>query len=158
MAAPPGAMNPISWNCRGLRNPRSVWALHDLVRRWNPKVIFLIETKAKTRRMERIKSRLGFANGLIVPYVGRKGGLAWEVDLEIKSYSQNHIDAIINDEEHSFKWRLTGFYGHLETHRRYESWHLLAFLNNQLHLPWLCLGDFNEILSNAEKSGGAIRS
>ena len=70
--------------------------------------------------MERIKSRLGLANGLIIPYVGRKGGLAllWarEVDLEIKSYFQNHIDAIINEGEHSFKWRLTGFYGYSETH------------------------------------------
>ena len=100
-------MNPISWNCRGLGNPRSVRALHNLVRRWNPKVIFLIESKAKTRRMERIKYRLGFANGLIVPCVGRKGGLAlfWarEVDLEIKSYSQNHVGAVINDMDHSFK-------------------------------------------------------
>ena len=106
--------------------------------------------------MERIKSRLGIANGFIVPCVGQKGGLAllWarEVDLEIKSYSQNHIDAIINEEEHSFKWRLTGFYGHPKTHQRYESWHLLAFLNNQLQLPWLCLREFNEILSNTEKS------
>ena len=78
--------------------------------------------------------------------------------MEIKSYSQNHVDAVINGVDHSFKWRLIGFYGHPETHRRYESWHLLAFLNNQLHLPWLCLGDFNEILSNTEKSRGAIRS
>ena len=60
--------------------------------------------------------------------------------------------------EKSFKWRLTGFYGHPETHRRYESWHLLAFLNNQLQLSRLCLGDFNEILSNTKKSRGAIRS
>ena len=50
-----------------------------------------METKAKIRRMERIKCKIGLANGLIVPCVGRKGGLAllWarEVDLEIKSYS-----------------------------------------------------------------------
>ena len=62
-----------------------------MVRRWKPKVVFLIETKAKIRQMERIKCRLGLANGLIVRCVGRKGGLAllWdrEVDLEIKSYS-----------------------------------------------------------------------
>ena len=156
------AIRVISWNCQGLGNPWSARALHDMVRRWNPKVVFLIETKAKNRRMERIKNRIGLANGLIVPCVGRKRGLAllWtrEIDLEIKCFLQNHIDAVINDAEKSIKWRLTGFYGHPETHRRYESWHLLAFLNNQLHLPWLCLGDFNEILSNAEKSRGAIRT
>ena len=155
-------MNPLSWNCRGLGNPRSVRALHDIVRQWNPKVVFLMETKAKNKRMERIKNEIGLANGLFVPCVGRKGGLAmlWarDIDLEIKSYSSNHIDAVINDTESSYKWRLTGFYGHPETHERYESWHLLAFLNNQLHLPWLCLGDFNKILSNSEKQGGAIRS
>ena len=78
--------------------------------------------------------------------------------MEIKCYSLNHIDVVINDAEKYITWRLTGFYGHPNMHQRYESWHLLAFLNNQLHLPWLCLGDFNEILSNFEKFGGAIRT
>ena len=127
-------MNSLTWNCQGLGNPRSVRALHNIVRQWNPKVVFLMETKAKNRRMERIKNRIGLANGLFVPCVGRKGGLAllWDrdVDLEIKSYSLNHIDAIINDTVNNYKWRLTSFYGHPETHRRYESWHLLAFLYN----------------------------
>ena len=157
-----GSHESISWNCRGLGNPRSVRALQDLVRRYNPKVVFLMETKAKNRRMERIRNRLGFANGLCVPCVGRSGGLAliWnrEVDIEIKSFSKNHIDAVVKEQGSNSCWRLTGFYGHPETHRRYESWQLLAFLNSQFQLPWLCLGDFNEILSITEKEGGAIRT
>ena len=68
-------MNPISWNCRGLGNPWSVKAPHDLVRRWNPKIVFLMETKSRKNRVERIKNRIGFANGLIVPSVGRSGGI-----------------------------------------------------------------------------------
>ena len=68
-------MNPISWNCRGLRNPQSVRAMQDLVWRYNPKVVFLMETKAKVRRMGRIRNRMGFANGLIVPCIGQSGGL-----------------------------------------------------------------------------------
>ena len=147
-------MNPLSWKCQGLGNPQSIKALHDLVRRWDPKVVFLMETKSKTRRMERIKNRIGMANDLIVPCIGRSGGLAllWarEVDLEIKSFSKNHINATITKPSNNFKWRLTGFYGHSETHRRYESWHLLAFLHSQFQLLWLCLGDFNEILSAEE--------
>ena len=82
--------------------------------------------------------------------------LLWtrEVNLDINSYSGSHIDAIVKESEGNFQWRITGFYSHPETHRRYESWRLLAFLHSQLQLPWLCLGDFNEILSVNEKDGG----
>ena len=155
-------MNPLSWNCRGLGNPWAVKALHDLVWRWNPKIVFLMETKLKKNRMERIKNRIGFANGLIVSNVGRSGGIAllWtrEINMEVISYTRFHVNAVISETISDYKWRLTGFYGHSETHKRYESWHLLTFLHNQFQLPWLCLGDCNEILSMNEKFGGAIRS
>ena len=160
-AALPGAMNSLSWNCRGLGNLRSVRALQDMVCRWKPKIVFLMETKSKIKWMEKIKNRIDFGNGLIVPNKGRSGGVAllWtrEVNLDISSYSGNHIDAIVRETECNFKWRITGFYGHLETHWRYESWCLLAFLHSQYQLPWLCLGDFNEILSITKKAGGATR-
>ena len=132
-------MNPLSWNCRGLGNPWAVKALHDLVRRWNPKIVFLMETKLKKNRMERIKNRIGFANGLIVSNVGRSGGIAllWtrEINLEVISYTRFHVNAVISETSSDYKWRLTGFYGHSETHKRYESWHLLTFLHNQFQLP-----------------------
>ena len=154
-------MNSLGWNCRGLRNPRSVRALHDLVQRWAPKIVFLSETKLRTKRMERIRDRIGFANGLFVPSFGRSGGLAllWtrETDLEIKSFGRFHIDAIITEANTNFKWRITGFYGHPQTYLRQFSWDLLAFLRDQYKLPWICFGDFNEILSTVEKSGGLLR-
>ena len=81
-----------------------------------------------------------------------------ETNLEIKSFSKHHIDAVVIEGGNGFKWRITGFYGHLETHLRKKSWNFLDTLNNQYHLPWLCLGDFNEILSREEKQGGAPRS
>ena len=154
-------MNSLGWNCRGLGNPQSVRALHDLVRRWAPKIVFLSETKLRTKRMERIKDRIGFANGLFVPSLGRSGGLAllWtrETDLEIKSFGYYHIDAIVTEANSNFKWRITGFYGHPQAHLRQFSWDLLAFLKDQYQLPWICFGDFNEILSMEEKSGGLLR-
>ena len=155
-------MNSLGWNCRGLGNPRSVRALHDLVRCWDPKIVFLSETKARKKRIERIKERNGFANGLFIPCQGHSGGLAllWtrEINLEIKSFGSHHIDAVITEETSNFKWRFTGFYGHPQTHMRQQSWDLLEFLKNQSQLPWFCFGDFNEVLLMDEKSGGAVRS
>ena len=110
-------MNSLGWNCRGLGNPRLVRALHDLVQCWGPKIVFLLETKVRKNRMERIK-RLKFrvANGLYVPCHGCSGGLAllWtrDTNLEIKSYSNHHIDAVITEESSNFIWHFTGFYGH----------------------------------------------
>ena len=112
--------------------------------------------------MEKIKFKLGFTNGLCVSSRGRSGGLAlfWSSDtkLEIKSYSNHHIDAIITETVTGLVWRFTGFYGYPETHLREESWKLLSYLHSQFNLPWFCCGDFNEILSMSEKDGGAQRS
>ena len=128
---------------------------------WDPKVVFLSETKKKIAGMKRVKVKLDFLNGFYVQREGKGRGLAmfWrkEINLEIKSYSKHHIDVVITEEATSFKWWITGFYGHPETHRRKESWSFLNTLNQQYHLPWLCLGDFNEILSTEEKLGGAPR-
>ena len=38
-------MNLLSWNCRGLGNPRSVNALKEVIRIEKPKIVFLMETK-----------------------------------------------------------------------------------------------------------------
>ncbi|XP_075659082.1 uncharacterized protein LOC142628947 [Castanea sativa] len=81
-----------------------------------------------------------------------------ELKLEIMGYTGNVIDAIIIDELSEFKWRITGFYGQSETHKRKESWDQLKALNRKFHLPWLCLRDFNEILSADEKIGGVRRT
>ena len=127
------------------------------MRRWDPAIVFLSETKRKNSGMQKVKVKDGFENGFYIKEKGKGGGLAmlWkrETDLEIKSYSKHHIDAVVTEEGSGFKWRITGFYGHPETHLRRESWNFLDTLNNQYHLPWLCLGDFNEILSRERKAG-----
>ena len=78
--------------------------------------------------------------------------------MEIKSYSDYHIDAVITELGNGFLWRFTRFYGHSETHLREDFWKLLSFLNSQFNFPWFCCGDFNEILSMNEKAGGILRS
>ena len=121
-----------------------------------------METKVGVTRMVKVKERIDLPNGLIIPSEDRSGGMAllWvrDLDVEIKSFLRSHIDAIVIDPKSGFKWRMTGFYGNPEISLRKESWSLLRYLNSQYQMPWMCLGDFNEIVSATEKSGGPDRA
>jgi hypothetical protein len=106
---------------------------------------------------------LGFAHGLGVGSLGRGGRLAllWreEVQIRLQCLDKLHIDvAVIDPVTKVDKWRFTGFYGESRRELRYRSWDCLNLLNNRSSLPWLCAGDFNEILHASEQFGGAGRS
>lgn len=47
-------------------------------------------------------------------------------------------------------WRATFVYGEPRTELRYQFWDLLRFIRTQWSGPWLCAGDFNEVLSRDE--------
>jgi hypothetical protein len=55
------------------------------------------------------------------------------------------------------QWRLTGFYGEPSGKNKYKSWEYIRQLNIEFDLPWIILGDFNEILYAHEKEGGNMR-
>ena len=115
----------ISWNCRRLRNQRTVNTLTFLVKEKVPNVLFLIETKKSGEKMKHIQADLHYPSMLAISSEGRSGGLAmlWtaETNLHIQTYSPNHIDALIFYNSNTPS-RLTGFYGRLEEHKRHETW------------------------------------
>ncbi|BFG35644.1 hypothetical protein CerSpe_219180 [Prunus speciosa] len=125
----------LSWNCQGLGNPRAVQALRRLIVAQGPTVVFLSET--------------------------RSGGLCllWKSDCQvaIRSASLHHIDGEVGGIGDTVHWRFTGFYGYPSTADRYKSWQLLRGLATESTLPWICFGDFNELLHSKEKEGGAPR-
>ena len=129
-------------------DPQVVHEMARMVNKYNPQMLFLIETKRKSLEMEWLKSKWCFDNCLAVDSIGRGGGLAllWmnEASVEILSFSHQHIDAKISGSDSAQDWRFTGFYGSPKTSLRGRSWDMLRQLNNNI-LPWLCAGDFNEI-------------
>lgn len=152
-------MKLLSWNVRGLGDPRTVREVGKIAHTFSPKVLLLIETRRSAVEMDRLRVKWGFDNCFAVDSIGRGGGLAvlWNNDFhsEVRSYSKNYIDMMVEDD--SGNWRITLFYGHPETSKRNETWSLLKGLNKQVDLPWICMGDFNEILSDEDKRGGAMR-
>lgn len=92
---------------------------------------------------------------------GRSGGLGifWNspIKFEILGYPVYHIDCSVEDPG-SEPWRMTLFYGEAQTHLRYQTWDILKGIGTLSNIPWLCIGDFNEVLRPDEQEGIGERS
>lgn len=78
------------------------------------------------------------------------------MDVDIQNFSQRHVNGIITT-QNSVPWKFTGFYGHSDINERQETWDLLQFLAWLTPNPWLCIGNFYEVLTQSEKWGGEAR-
>ena len=147
-------MTTLSWNCRGMELPRKVQFLVDVISQEQPTVLFLCETTAKRSRMEWVKQNLGFDGLITVDPIGKSEGLAlmWKdkEQVEVRSYSKNHIDVKITSEDR-YEWRLIGFYGEPDRAQRRRTWNLLRTLARDANLPWCVIGDLNNVLSLSDK-------
>ncbi|MBA0856165.1 hypothetical protein Goshw_024247 [Gossypium schwendimanii] len=141
---------------------QTVKRLKNKLRAMNPRILFLMETKLSSKSMEIVRMKCGFENRIDVRAIGTKGGLSlgWKSNslVQLKSFSLFHIDIEIHDNECSEVWRLTRFYGHLDERNRSVSCDLLHQLNHDQTIPWVVLGDFNEIANSFEKEGGRLCS
>lgn len=154
-------MKLIAWNCQGLGNRPTLRGLLDLQKKEDPDILFLCETGLDRRRMEKFRDLLGLHNMEVRNNDGKSGGLAllWRrgINVMVRWMGRMHIDAIV-EEEDGFKWRLTGIYEESHMERKVETWRLLRTLQHQINLPWVCMGDFNEVLFSHEKQGGVPRA
>ncbi|CAB4304064.1 unnamed protein product [Prunus armeniaca] len=84
------------------------------------------------------------------------GGVRVGLQVDLLSSSPGHIDVrvTVNTSE---TFRVTGFYGHPDQTQRHHSWELLWNLGRVGLGPWLCCGDFNEVMECNEKSGSRLR-
>ena len=118
-------------------------------------LIFLMETKFHNKNLYYLRIKLQYDSIFVVDKVGQSGGLIllWRDDVwvVIQNYSRRYINALVKVGREGMEWKFSGFYGHLETARRKESWSLLRYLSTMPPIPWLCMGDFNEIVNVSKK-------
>lgn len=50
------------------------------------------------------------------------------------------------DDTTNSDWSVTGIYGWPQQENKYRTWELMKRLHREIKGPWLCLGDFTEIL------------
>ena len=148
----------LSWNCRGLARPTAIRSLRALVRINNPDCIFLMETKSSLEIMTDVTTSLGFPHAIFVPPMGSAGGLCfgWKpwVDIELTSQNQNLIILLVFSDPPNLPWMLSAIYGPPYKKMKRIFWEALHQTASSFSGPWLCMGDFNEVLLQVDKKGG----
>ena len=94
-------MSILSWNVQGLGNPWTVQHIRSLVNELSPTIMFLMETRLHGSEVTGFRYIFPQYNLLVVDSIRRAGGLIlfWkkEYDLNIKSFSKNHIDFVLKE-------------------------------------------------------------
>ena len=151
-------MRTLAWNCRGASRAPTIRGLRELICESTPKIVFLSETKSKSPRINKIKSRLNFANYYYVEPIGRAGGLAlfWRlrVELEVMYFDKNMITAFVYSGPPNSPWLLFAIYRPCRRNKRTIFWEMLENMVLSFSRPWIVIGDLNCIKRAAEKRGG----
>lgn len=154
-------MNLLAWNCRGIANRTTRHALKTLITKHQIHLVFLCETHCFKQQHETLPKALGLPHLACFDRVNQSGGVAllWDdsVTVHVRKTDYFFIDVDLSSPGVD-PWRFTGFYGHPETGQRHISWDLLRSLVQPTSPRWVVMGDFNEILSLNEKSGGPLRN
>ena len=104
--------------------------------------------------MERKRLSMNFDEAWYVSPAGKSGGLAlwWkhEVSISIISSSKNIIRTKVESSIHSFPSYITFIYGPPVDNEKMLVWNQIRGIAQYMSSSWLCVGDFNEIMSQEE--------
>ena len=143
-------LNIISWNVSG--------HIKELVRRFSPSFFFLMETHVAFDRVKLFWTKLGYEAVKIIEAQGHSGGI-WILSSK-QSICCNVLSCfnqaiIVEFSRGRSKWLCTVVYASPIPSQRELLWdYLQEVVAVDGGVPWLVVGDFNEILLPSEVKGG----
>jgi hypothetical protein len=150
----------LAWNVRGFANMKSWNHMHDVVSKYKPNVIFLFETHTLFSSAEQFWNREGYEKIEIQEAHGYSGGI-WAIQRRDSGFSFTVVDKMhqcVNFviTKGNDKWLCSGVYASPIFTVRAALWNHLDKLAKDVSLPWLVIGDFNDILLPIEQRGGVF--
>lgn len=93
-AFPLTSVSFFSWNCRGIGKKESCGVLKSLIKKHNPNIVFLMETKGDYWKINQVRKAIGFTHSKVVEAKGNAGGIAllWTNEVRLKcSYNNDRL-------------------------------------------------------------------
>lgn len=148
------------WNSRGARSEKFKLDITDLVRLHSIDLLAICEPRVQSTQVRDTILSLGFSDYKLVEARGFSGGiwLFWNSN----QFNVHFIDK--NSQSITVKitlscglvWMLTVLYASPTNSVRSNLWNYLEYLVSVHQLPWIFIGDFNELYSSADKIFGTM--
>ena len=155
-------MKMIAWNCQGAGNEMFSAHAYELHRRHRPEMLIIIEPRISEDRAQTVIDSLPYTHSHRVDPTGYSGGiwLLWNESpsfmVEIITRSEHSIHPLVKVHSSSASFLFTAIYAPPQFYKRKFFWDYLQNLAPNISLPWVLMGDFNDMTSNDEKLGGLL--
>lgn len=151
-------INTIVWNCRGFGARKTKLHLKEMIRVYKLGILAVMETKVHSSQEIGFLESLGFTYKLVVEAMGFVGGLwlLWDsVIVTIENIFMNtQMITVFVKENVMPTWMLTVVYPSPRATSQEELWEYLEQLGCVVDVPWVVVGDVNQVLDSSDKSGG----
>jgi len=134
-----------------------------LKRTIQPGILFLLETMTNEKNSRVIIQKMGFGHFDFVLPCNHSGGIwvLWNNNnchASVLTKDNRVIHMLVHDPGNAKNIIVTGIYRPTQTHEKDAFWNYLVQMNSVIDLPWLLVGDFNELESLTDKRGGSSPS
>lgn len=150
----------LSWNIRGGAGARGQRRVRDLIKSFHPSLFAIVETHCRFETVEQFWRNAGYELCACSEAVGHRGGI-WILAPLNRDFTVQIVDVhfqvvTVSVTVNNRSWVCSAVYASPNPSLREELWAHLSNLRPQVLQPWLALGDFNEIISPSEVTGGGF--
>lgn len=150
-------MNILSWNVRVAGGTVFTRVFKNTYLSHKPDLVILTETRLSGERANTVINSLGFERSYKVDPMGFSGGIwiLWNPhNITVEPHSTSFFEVHLQIQVSYNIFILTALYASPKFNIRKNLWHKLSNIASFISLPWLLMGDFNEISHPREKFGG----
>lgn len=142
-----------SWNCQGAAAHGFMRILKDILHKHNPDIFGLLEPKVSGNQADRICKNIGYDHWVRVEAFGFSGGIwiFWRDNILVEIMATHPQFVLLRVADRKTQpWLLTFVYGSPSHQLRKKLWEDLRAQKLKVTGPWICLGDFNSVISEDE--------
>jgi endonuclease/exonuclease/phosphatase family metal-dependent hydrolase len=148
------------WNVRGAANTSFYRNCKQYIDIHHPEIFVIMELRAHPLKIKNSIEMMGFDGYIFSENRGFSGGIAiaWKksvVDITCihMDFQFIHTRLVINGRK---QFLFTAIYASPVEENRHDMWDKIMNIAVSVHEPWMLAGDFNDIMSQDEKQGGAL--